>query len=66
MEKLIAYVVDGLITIQRSEYIEDGMIIRVDGSLITLIEIPFGGGDEIIIGTFQTIIEAFNYHKTLT
>lgn len=66
MEKLIAYVVDGLITIQRSEYIEDGMIIRVDGSIITLIEIPYGGGDEIIVGTFNTIIEAFNHYKTLS
>lgn len=59
------YVKDDYIEIQESDYIEHGCVIRIDGEVILLLEIPYGGGEEVLIGYFKTLKEAINYSKTL-
>lgn len=43
------------IIIQPAEYVEDGCVIEIEGSKITLYEIPSGGGDRIKIYEFPTL-----------
>ncbi len=64
--KLIAHIRDNKITLQKADYVEDGSLIKIDGNKIELYEIPYGGGDEILIGKFNTIIEAIAKGDTLT
>lgn len=60
------FIVNDLVQIQRAEYIEDGMIIRIIGKEIILYEIPMFGREEIEIGKFNSIIEAINHSKKLS
>lgn len=57
---------DEKIQIQEAEYIEDGWYIVIAENVITLFEIPLYGGQERLIGTYQTIIEAINVGNSLT
>ena len=66
MDKYTMFVSDCKITIQEAEYIEDGFYIELIGNEITLYNIPYGGGKEIEIGKYNTILEAIEYSKTLT
>lgn len=66
MEKYIAYIKDGIITIQRSTYIEDGWFIEINKNIISLIEIPYGGGEPIDVGTYNTLLEAIQVGESLT
>ena len=62
----IVHIQDGKITIQEANYIEDGCYIEIVGKIITLFEIPMGGGTPIKIGEFETLIEAINKSESLT
>jgi len=64
--RLIAYIKENKIIIQKADYIEDGWYIEIEGSIITLFEIPTGGGEESVIGCYDTILEAVNAGKLLT
>jgi len=66
MEKYITYVKDNKVTIQQHQYIDDGWYIEIEDGIITLIEIPLGGGEEQIVDHYDTLIEAINAGKTLT
>jgi hypothetical protein len=66
MDKYTMFIRHGKITIQEADYIEDGSYIEVIDNKITLYNIPYGGGKEIKIGTYNTILEAIEYSKTLT
>ena len=63
---LVAHIKDNEITLQKSDYVEDGNLIKINGNKIELYEIPYGGGTEIYIGEFDTIIEAIAKGNTLT
>jgi len=55
---------NGILTIQRADYIEDGFYIEVIGSEITIWEIPSYGGEARLHSkhaTLNSAIEAFNY-----
>jgi len=56
---------DGVITIQKSEYIEDGFYIEILNEKITLYEIPSFGGEPVTIKDCNTLIEAIELSKTL-
>ena len=64
--KLTAYVKDNVITLQAADYVEDGNLIKINGNKIELYEIPYGGGEEIFIGEFATIIDAIAKGDMLT
>ncbi len=66
MDKYVAIVDGEKITIQRSDYIEDGAYIEIVNNDITLFEIPACGGDRIKIGNFITVLDAIKHSKTLT
>lgn len=66
METYVMLVRDDKIVIQEASYIEDGCYIEIIGAEITLYEIPMGGGEEIRIGIFPTIMAAIEKSKTLT
>ena len=54
------------IIIQESRYIEHGNYIEIINDTIILYEIPYGGGDPIMIGEFDTLQSAFDKANTLT
>lgn len=54
------------ILIQSAEYIEDGCYIEIVENIITLFEIPYGGGEPHKIGEYNTLREAFDVSNTLT
>ena len=54
------------ITIQEADYIEDGWYIEIEGSTITLYEIPLFGGEPQKIGVYSSIIEAMDKGNSLT
>lgn len=66
MEKLTLYIIGNKIQIQRSDYIEDGWYVVVNGSKNQLYEIPQGGGDAIYIGEYATLLEAIRQGESLT
>tara|TARA_R110000868_G_C10458687_1_gene727168 strand:- start:93 stop:293 length:201 start_codon:yes stop_codon:yes gene_type:complete len=66
MEKYTIYVKDDYIQIQEADYVEHGWIIKIKGKFIWLYEIPYGGGEEMLIGDFKTLEKAICYSKTLT
>ena len=66
MEKLILYVKEDYLQIQRAEYIEDGWFIRIYGTKVKLYEIPYGGGKENNVGVFESIQDALDYRISLT
>ncbi len=66
MDKYIMFQEGEKITIQESEYIEDGCYIEVISREIILYEIPSGGGQEQKVGRFDTVLDAINYSKKLT
>lgn len=57
-DKLLLFNDNSKLTIQRSEYIEDGAFIEVIGDEITVCEIPMYGGEEKVVGKYKTLIEA--------
>lgn len=66
METYYCIVKNGIIIIQEAKYIEHGWFIRIENNVISLFEIPYGGGKEIRIDDFNTIPEAINASKQLT
>ena len=66
LDKYTMYVKDDCIQIQEADYVEHGCIIKIKGKFIWLFEIPYGGGEEILIGDFKTLEEAIIHSKTLT
>ena len=66
-ERLTTYVDEnGVVTIQPAEYIEDGWVIEVSGASIRLFEIPHGGGEQMLVDSYDTIIDAIRAAKLLT
>jgi hypothetical protein len=70
MEIWTAIVKDGVITLQSAPYIEHGPYIEITADeidqYITLYEIPYGGGEPVLIDTFSTVIDAIEHSKKLT
>ena len=66
MEKLTTYIKGDKIVIQRADYIEDGWYVEIDKDVITLYEIPLGGGVESSVGFYDTVLEAIDAGKELT
>ena len=66
MDKLTAYIKEDKIIIQEADYIEDGWYIEIDDTIITLFEIPLGGGEESVVGCYGTLIEAITKGRELT
>lgn len=60
MEEYILAKFGNKIIIQKSQYIEDGWFIEINGREITLFEIPLYGGAEHKIKDFLTISEAID------
>jgi hypothetical protein len=54
------------ITIQSAAYIEDGWYIEIIHNEITLWEIPYGGGEPIRIGGYNTLLGAIEAANNLT
>lgn len=66
-ERLTTYVDEiGVITIQRAEYTEYGWVIEVSGATIRLFEIPYGGGERMLVDSYDTIIDAIRAAELLT
>jgi hypothetical protein len=57
---------EGVITIQSARYIEDGWYIEIIGDDISLYEIPFGGGEPMVIGKYNTLLSAIEAANKLT
>ena len=66
MEKYTLYIDNGVITIQSADYVEHGNIIVIENNVITLKEIPYGGGEPQDIGVYDSVIDAINAGKQLT
>jgi hypothetical protein len=66
IEKLAAYIDDGKLVIQPSDYIEDGWYVVIEGMSSKLYEIPKGGGNPSLVKTFFTAMDAINAGKALT
>ena len=56
---------NGIIVIQESKYLEHGWFVYIENNIISLKEIPYGGGQEIHIGTYASIEEAIIAGKSL-
>ena len=66
MEKIGSIFYDGhKFIIQSADYIEHGWFIEIDGSVISLKEIPYAGGESVHIETFQTLAEAIEASNEL-
>jgi hypothetical protein len=63
---MVAHIKDNIIYLQKTDYIEDGSIIEINGSKITLPVIPLYGGEIQLIGEYKTIIEAIAESDELT
>jgi len=67
MVKLSAYYHEnGILMIQRADYIEDGWFIEIDGSYFRLYEIPPGGGKAELIRIYKTFQEAYRTAISMT
>jgi len=63
----VVFLKDGDIVIQSADYIEDGWVIYCKPSgQIELKEIPFGGGEEVHVGFYETIQQAYQIALSLT
>lgn len=60
------HIQNGIIVIQQAKYIEHGWFVYIENNVIELKEIPYGGGQEIHVGTFTSIEEAINAGESLT
>lgn len=65
-ETYYCHVQDGKVIIQEAKYLEYGWFVYIENNIISLKEIPYGGGKEIHVGTFGSICEAINAGKSLT
>ncbi len=66
IERLSAFIEDGKITIQPSDYIEDGWYVVIDGMHSDLYEIPRGGGNASLVKRFYKTMDAIIAGKALT
>ena len=67
MEKYTLYLYENnRIRIQKSDYIEYGFIVEIMNDIISLIEIPYGGGKEAFIAEFKTVQQAIIAGELLT
>lgn len=66
-KKLTAYYHEnGLLIIQKADYIEDGWYIEIDNFHVRLYEIPLGGGKAELIETYVTFQEAYDKAISMT
>lgn len=65
-ETYYCYVQNGIVVIQESKYLEHGWYVWIENDIISLKEIPYGGGEEIHINTFSSVIEAIKSGEKLT
>jgi len=65
VRSFVAHFKGNILTIQRSDYIDDGWYIEIKGNKFTVYEIPEGGGQEQEIGTFNNIETAFGWALNL-
>jgi len=65
-DNLIAYYRDGVLTLQRAEYIEDGWFMEYKDSQWFLYEIPEGGGTPQFIFARSDFIKVYAKIDTLT
>jgi hypothetical protein len=67
MEKYTLYFYENnTIRIQKSDYIEHGFIVEIVNDIISLIEIPYGGGKEVCVAKFNTVQQAIIAGELLT
>lgn len=66
MEKLILYINGNEIIVQQADYIEHGWRVVIRGRLNYLYEIPYGGGDEIFVSIYDTLLNAIKAGESLT
>lgn len=64
--KFTMYLEKDVITIQEADYVEDGMIIEIIDNKITLYEIPYGGGEKVRVGEYESIQKAISVYSQLT
>lgn len=57
---------NGIVIIQEEKYLQYGWFIYIQDNIISLKEIPYGGGEEIHVNTFTSILEAIEAGKKLT
>lgn len=62
----VVFIQGNKITIQSAPYIEDGCYIEIIHNEITLWEIPYGGGEPIRIGGYNTLLGAIEKANSLT
>jgi hypothetical protein len=66
-KKMTAYIEDGVLTLQRADYIEDGIYItKADGEGWKVFEIPQYGGDEYLVGEYPSLQMALDEAAKLT
>jgi hypothetical protein len=65
-ETYYLHIQNGIIVIQEAKYLEHGWFVYIENNIIELKEIPYGGGQEIHVGTFGSIEEAITAGKALT
>lgn len=65
-ETYYLHIQNGIIVIQEAKYLEHGWFVYIEKNIIELKEIPYGGGQEIHVGTFCSIEEAITAGKALT
>lgn len=65
-ETYYLHIQNGIIVIQEAKYLEHGWFVYIENNIIELKEIPYGGGQEIRVGTFGSIEEAITAGKALT
>lgn len=66
MKKYTLYEDNGVITIQKTDYIEDGGYLEIKENNIVLMEIPQYGGEPQIINQFKNLHYALKELEALT
>lgn len=65
-ETYYCHIQNGIVIIQENKYLEHGWFVHIEDNIISLKEIPYGGGQEIHVNTFISITEAIEAGKQLT
>lgn len=65
-QQYYTYIQDDIIVIQKEKYLQHGWFVHIESDIISLKEIPYGGGQEIYVNTFSSIIEAIKAGEQLT
>jgi len=65
-ETFYMHMQNNVIVIQKAKYLEHGWFVHIEDEVISLKEIPYGGGQEIHVNTFTSIPEAIKAGQDLT